>query len=446
MRIAVVGSGIAGLSAAWLLHKEHEVTLLEKDNRFGGHAHTIKVKQDAATDPVSVDSGFIVYNNYNYPNLIGLFDALEVKTQGTEMSFGLSLSDGHFEYAGSLRGLFAQPLNFMKPKYWRLLADLFRFYRTATKEVERGPTDETLEQLMIRMRLSKTFINEHMLPMAAAIWSCPSQTVMQFPARSFIKFMNNHKLLDFSGRPVWRTVSGGSQEYVSKIIQELGSNARCNISIEKIQRLQKGAMIHIEDEEPEFFDKVILATHANDSLNLLSDASDEEHSILSQFSFQENKVILHSQSSYMPKRRATWSAWNYISNTSKHAELCVTYWMNKLQSLPEKFPLFVTLNPFKDYPIEKPLREFTYFHPVFNQNAIDAQNQLSAIQGPSHTYFCGAWTRFGFHEDGILSAVAIAKAFDVTIPWDSPTPACHPPELLQIWHGETAKIAGISTG
>ena len=310
MRIAVVGSGIAGLSAAWLLHKEHEVTLLEKDNRFGGHAHTVDVREDAASDPVSVDSGFIVYNSYNYPNLIGLFDALDVKTQETDMSFGVSLSNGRFEYAGSLRGLCAQPLNFIKPKYWRLLVDLFRFYKSATQEVEQGPKDETLEQLMIRMRMSKTFINEHMLPMAAAIWSCPSQTVMQFPARSFIKFMNNHKLLDFSGRPVWRTVSGGSRNYVSKIIQDLSASARCNIVIEKIQRTEQGAMIYIEGEKPQFFDKVILAAHADDSLNLLSDASDEEHDMLSQFGFQENKVILHSQSSYMPKRKAAWSAWN----------------------------------------------------------------------------------------------------------------------------------------
>ena len=442
MRIAVVGSGIAGLSAAWLLHKEHEVTLLEKDNRFGGHAHTVDVREDAASDPVSVDTGFIVYNSYNYPNLIGLFDALDVKTQETDMSFGVSLSNGRFEYAGSLRGLCAQPLNFIKPKYWRLLADLFRFYKSATQEVEQGPKDETLEQLMIRMRMSKTFINEHMLPMAAAIWSCPSQTVMQFPARSFIKFMNNHKLLDFLGRPVWRTVSGGSRNYVSNIIQDLGSSARCNIVIEKIQRTEQGAMIYIEGEKPQFFDKVILAAHADDSLNLLSDASDEEHDILSQFGFQENKVILHSQSSYMPKRKAAWSAWNYLSNASKQTELCVTYWMNKLQSLPDRLPLFVTLNPFKDSPIEKPFREFTYLHPVFDQNAIDAQNQLNTIQGPAHTYFCGAWTRYGFHEDGILSAVAIAKAFDVTIPWDSPTPACHEPKLLKIWHRKTAKIAG----
>ncbi len=446
MRIAVVGSGIAGLSAAWLLHKEHEVTLLEKDNRFGGHAHTVDVKEDAVSDPVSIDSGFIVYNSYNYPNLIGLFEALDIKTQETDMSFGLSLSDGGFEYAGSLRGLFAQPLNFAKPKYWRLLIDLFRFYKSATKEVERGPKDETLGQLMIRIRMSKTFINEHMLPMAAAIWSCPSQTVMQFPARSFVKFMNNHKLLDFSGRPVWRTVSGGSRNYVSKIIQDLKTSARCNISIEKIQRTKKGVMIYIEDETPQIFDKVILATHADDSLKLLSDASDYEQNTLSQFCFQENKVILHSQSTYMPKRKSAWSAWNYLSNASNHTELCVTYWMNKLQSLPEKLPFFVTLNPFNDTPIEKPLREFTYFHPVFDQKAIDAQNQLNTIQGPSNTYFCGAWTRYGFHEDGILSAVAIAKAFDVTIPWDSPTPACHAPEMFKTWHGKTAKSAETKIG
>ena len=439
MRVAVVGSGIAGLSAAWLLHQEHEVTLLEKDNRFGGHAHTVEFKQKPDNSPISVDSGFIVYNTLNYPNLVGLFDALDIKTQETEMSFGLSLYDGRFEYAGSFKGLFAQPINWFRPKYWRLLTDLFRFYKSAAMRVEQGPKKETLKGLMIRMRMSETFINEHMLPMAAAIWSCPANIIMQFPARSFINFMNNHKLLDFSGRPVWRTVSGGSKNYVSKIIKALGSNARCNVSINGIHRTPKGAMIMIKNEKPQFFDKVILATHANDSLKLLSDVKEDEKKILSPFSFQENSVFLHSEPSYMPKRKITWSAWNYLSNKSKQRELCVTYWMNKLQSLSHKFPLFVTLNPFSDSPIDKPHRQFSYTHPIFDQYAIDAQRNLNRIQGTYHTYFCGAWTRHGFHEDGIMSAVAIAKAFNVTIPWDSATKACHDPKYLKKFLGEKTK-------
>ena len=440
MRIAVVGSGISGLSAAWLLDKEHDVMLFEKESRFGGHAHTVEVKENTDASPVAVDSGFIVYNSLNYPNLIGLFDALDVETQATNMSFGLSLSNRSFEYAGSLKGLFAQPLNWLKPSYWRLLRDLFRFYKTASNEVESGPHGETLEQLMIRMRMGQVFIDNHLLPMAAAIWSCPAQTVMQFPARSFIKFMNNHKLLDFSGRPTWRTVTGGSRNYVSKIIRHLGKKARCNVSINKIQRSENGVTIFIDGEAPQYFDKIILAAHANESLALLNDASQDEHDILSQFGFQENKVILHSQASYMPQRKAAWSAWNYLSNKNAQKELCVTYWMNKLQSLPEKFPLFVTLNPFSTSPIENPHREFSYSHPIFNQNAIEAQNTLNEIQGPSHTYFCGAWTRYGFHEDGILSAVAIAKSFDISIPWDTPTEACHSPHLLQLWQNKQEKI------
>ena len=433
MRIAVVGSGIAGLSAAWLLHREHEVTILEKDNRFGGHAHTVEIKHDQDNTSIAVDSGFIVYNTLNYPNLIGLFDALDIKTQKTEMSFGLSLRDGEFEYAGSFKGLFAQPLNWVKPGYWRLLTDLFKFYKSAVVQVEQGPKNETLKDLMKRMRMSETFINEHMLPMAAAIWSCPSNVIMQFPARSFISFMNNHKLLDFYGRPVWRTVSGGSKNYVAKIIKTLGSNARCNVSIKEIHRTPEGAMITMNDRKTEFYDKVILATHANDSLRLLSDLQKKEVEILSQFSFQENDVFLHSEPSYMPKRKATWSSWNYLSNNSQQKELCVTYWMNKLQSLSYKLPLFITLNPFSDAPIEKPHRQFKYMHPIFDQNAIEAQKNLNKIQGVKHTYFCGAWTGNGFHEDGIKSAIAIARAFDVEIPWKSSMTACHDPKFLGIF-------------
>ncbi len=433
MRVAVIGSGIAGLSAAWLLHREYDVTLLEKDNRFGGHAHTVEVKQNQYNTSTAVDTGFIVYNTLNYPNLIGLFNVLGIKTQETEMSFGLSLYGGGFEYAGSLKGFFAQPLNWIKPKYWRLLADIQRFYKSAVVQVEQGPKNETLKELMERMRMSETFINEHMLPMAAAIWSCPSNLIMQFPARSFVSFMNNHKLLDFTGRPVWRTVSGGSKNYVSKIIKALGSNARCNVTISGIYRTPKGAVISIKDEKPQFFDKVVLATHANDSLELLIDVKEDERKILSPFSFQENNVFLHSETSYMPKRKATWSAWNYLSNNSKQKELCVTYWMNKLQSLSHKLPLFVTLNPFSDSLIEKPHRRFSYMHPIFDQKAIDAQKKLNRIQGLYNTYFCGAWTRHGFHEDGIMSAVAIAKALNVEIPWHSATNACHDPERLKIF-------------
>lgn len=428
MRVAVVGSGIAGLSAAWLLHQEHEVTLFEKDNRFGGHAHTVDFKQEPDNKSISVDSGFIVYNTLNYPNLVGLFDTLDIKTQETEMSFGLSLNNGRFEYAGSLKGLFAQPLNWINPKFWRLLLDLLRFYKSALAEVERGSENETLNELMIRMQMSQTFIHDHMLPMAAAIWSCPSKIIMQFPARSFIKFMNNHKLLNFFGRPVWRTVSGGSKNYVSKIIQALGSNARCNVLISEIRRSPQGAIIFIKGEKPLFFDKVILATHADDTLELLSDVKDDEYDVLSKFGFQENNVFLHSDPSYMPKRKTAWSAWNYLANSSEQRELCVTYWMNKLQSLSHKIPLFVTLNPFSDSLIKKSHRQFKYMHPIYDQKAIDAQKNLNRIQGIYHTYFCGAWTRNGFHEDGIISAVAIAKAFNVNIPWDSKTTACHDPE------------------
>ena len=422
MRIAVIGSGISGLASAYLLSQKYETYLFEKDNRIGGHSHTVDVKTPEGVLPV--DTGFIVYNTLNYPNLVGLFEHLGVVTKTTDMSFGISIGDGRCEYEGSLRGLLAQPSNLLKLSYWSMLFDLVRFYKTAVRHVANGPEGESLGEFISRERYGKPFVNDHLLPMASAIWSCPAETMMAFPARSFIKFMDNHQLLNFIKRPQWRTVSGGSCEYVKKITAALGDRVRTDVQINGLKRSGGGVMLNIEGEGEVYFDKVVLAAHADQSLALIDDASDQEKDIIGAFDFQPNHVVLHSDKALMPKRKAAWASWSYLKDDGAEQgnNLAVTYWMNSLQSLPTKMPVLVTLNPNRTPDPDLVQGEYFYDHPVFDDKAIVAQGKLPSIQGQNHLYFCGAWTRYGFHEDGLMSAVAVAKTLGIEIMWDSPTP------------------------
>ena len=431
MRIAVIGSGIAGMGSAWLFSQKYDVTLFEKDSRIGGHAHTVDVQVKG--QPVSVDTGFIVYNTLNYPNLMGLFDALNVETIDSDMSFAASINGGACEYEGSLKGLVAQPSNLLKPRYWQMISGLVRFYRTAVHEVKKGPAGESLADYITRTGLNEAFVEDHLLPMAAAIWSCPEEEMMRFPARSFIKFMENHRLLDFTGRPVWRTVKGGSRGYVTKIKQALAGKIHTQTDITGLRREAGGVMISIKGEGDVWFDKVVMAAHADQSLKLISDASDDEKNILGAFDFQPNQVYLHGDRALMPKRTSVWASWNYLSGygapTRTRAgldDLCVSYWMNKLQSIPNELPLFVTLNPPQPPKTELIYGSYAYDHPVFDQKAIDGQQKLPSIQGKNGLFFAGAWTRYGFHEDGLASAVAIAKTLGVEPSWQSPTTGYQP--------------------
>ena len=423
MRIAVVGSGISGLGAAWLLSQEHDVRLFEKQDRIGGHSNTVDV--DFGHSRVPVDTGFIVYNDLNYPNLIGLFSALGVKTKGSEMTFSVSLRDKQVEYEGSLRGFTAQPSNLLSSRYWSMLNGLRKFYANAYQYSQDTSIDLSLGDFIKKYNFSDAFVHDHLLPMGAAIWSCPVDTMREFPARSFIQFMENHKLMNYIDRPVWRTVDGGSRQYVEKIVSALGDRIETNCTIRQIKRSGSGVLLTIENEGDVYFDKVIMASHADESLPLIADASDKERVLLSSFTFQENRVILHSDPALMPKRKAVWAAWNYLTSAKSTGDLSVTYWMNKLQSIDNNLPLFVTLNPFKEPSSELVHREFSYDHPVFDGPAIKAQAALGEIQGQNHIYHCGAWTRYGFHEDGLSSAVRVAKSFGVSIPWDSPSLAWH---------------------
>jgi len=417
MRVAVVGSGISGLGAAFLLQDVAEVHLFENADRIGGHSHTVDA--DFGGVKVPVDTGFIVYNPLNYPNLIELFRVLDVPTQNTDMSFGVSLGDGASEYEGSVAGLLAQPSNLLRPRYWSMLYDLVRFYKRAPKQAYNGPADETLRDFIKREGYGSAFVEDHLLPMSAAIWSCTSSMMLDFPIRSFMRFLENHKLLNFIDRPQWRTVKGGSRQYVNRIVAALGESIHLSTNITGIKRDQGGVILSIEGQGDVWFDKVIMAAHADQSLGLITDPTTAESEILSCFKFQENRAVLHSDKRLMPRRRTTWAAWNYLTGPSTGGELCLTYWMNRLQSIDEKYPLYETLNPHIEPDPALVHGTYLYEHPIFDEGAIAAQSRLAEIQGRDHLFFAGAWTGYGFHEDGLKSAIAIAKTLGATIPWDS---------------------------
>jgi predicted NAD/FAD-binding protein len=412
-KIAVIGAGIAGLSAAWMLRDQHDVVLYEAEARPGGHADTQTVVVDGTT--INVDTGFIVYNTGNYPNLTALFAELGVATQASDMSFGVSLGGGRLEYGGgSLAQLFAQPRNALRPRFWSMIRDLLRFYREAPKLLD-SAGGETLGAYLDQNRYGVAFAEDHLLPMGAAIWSGSLAGMRDFPARSFVRFFVNHGLLSLSDRPAWRTVVGGSRSYVARLVQDL-PDVRLAQPVSRVERTASG-MIVSHDRGEERFDEVIFACHADQALALLAQPSAAETALLGAFRFQDNIAVLHSDASVMPKRRRAWSAWNY-SDTTHDGPVCLTYWMNQLQDLPGKIPLLVTLNPVAT-PANS-LRQITYRHPQFDTAALDAQKLLDTIQGRDRAWFAGAWTGWGFHEDGIASAVRVATALGTAPVWAQP--------------------------
>lgn len=335
------------------------------------------------------------------------------------MSFAVSLDGGRREYEGSIRGLLAQPANLTQPRYWSMLAELVRFYRSAPRTAYDGPANESLGAFVTRQGYSEAFVADHLLPMGAAIWSCTSGMMLDFPVRSYMRFLENHKLLNFVDRPQWRTVTGGSREYVGRIVKALGPNVHKSTHITGLRRAQGGVVLSIAGQGDVWFDKVILAAHADQSLALITDASDLESEILSSFRFQENRAVLHSDPVLMPKRRSAWGSWNYVTGTDHDGGLCLTYWMNRLQSIDQAYPLYETLNPHIEPDPSFVHGEFSYDHPVFDERAILAQARLPEIQGHDNLFFAGAWTGYGFHEDGLKSAIAIARSLNIEVPWRS---------------------------
>jgi predicted NAD/FAD-binding protein len=419
LRIAIVGSGISGLSAAWLLAPHHQVTVFERADRLGGHSNTVLA--ETPDGPIPVDTGFIVYNEVNYPNLTALFAHLKVPTQASEMSFAVSFDNGAFEYSGNgLSGLFAQKRNLFRPCFWSMLRDLRRFYRDAPSHIALLEDPRiTLKHYLNDRTYGEAFINKHLLPMAGAIWSAPPNALLDHPAGAFIQFHRNHGLLQIHGRPVWRTVSGGSRNYINRLTRSLAECIRLDAPVTSVCRSAGQVTLREASGRMETFDHVILACHANQALATLADPTPEEQTLLGAFQYNSNVATLHSDATLMPIRRAAWSSWNYIGHEFEGEQrICVTYWMNRLQGIPEHLPLFVTLNPSRPPRPGSLHHSEVYEHPVLDTQAVLAQRRLWSLQGRQQTWYCGSYFGAGFHEDGLQSGLAVAETLGgVRRPW-----------------------------
>jgi len=405
LNIAVLGTGVSGLSAAWLLSRSHDVTVFEQGSYAGGHSNTVEIP--GAQGPIAVDTGFIVYNEPAYPNLTALFDHLQVETKPSEMTFAVSLRDGSLEYAGNnLSTLFAQKRNIFSRRFWSMLLDIRRFYAEAPSHLSQME-GATLGCYLDDHAYGAAFREDHLYPMTAAIWSIPARRVADYPAQAFTRFCENHGLLKIAGRPVWRTVVGGSREYVKKLIAPVADRLLLNAGVRRVTREADGVNVEWSGGARRF-DHVVIASHADQALAMLADPSDDEKRILSCFPYGRNETILHGDASLMPKLRSVWSSWNYLASDAE-APLSVTYWMNRLQGVPEETPLFVTLNPAVPPREELVHRRFVYEHPIFTMRAINAQRELWSLQGRRRTWFCGAYFGAGFHEDGIQAGLATAE-------------------------------------
>ena len=410
MRIAIVGSGIAGLGAALLLTRQgHVVTLFEAQRRLGGHTATVDVTLDGRTFPV--DTGFLVFNDRTYPRLIALFDELGIASVASEMSFSCRVDRHRLEWAGTNFGsLFAQPANALRPAFWRMLADIARFNREATALDDRARLwSITLGDYLESGRYSVPFRDWYLLPMAAAIWSAPRRDILDFPLPTFVRFCRNHGLLQLTDRPQWRTVQGGSRVYVHKIAAQL-SDVRVGTPVRRIVRVKAGVTIDSAARTGEAFDAVVLACHSDQALALLSDPSRSEQRLLSAVRYQPNRVVLHTDPALLPRARRAWSAWNYLAAddaTGQHP-VAVSYLINRLQPLPCTTPVIVTLNPPFEPDPARVLQEFEYSHPLLDNAAVAAAGGIAELSGQRHTWYAGAWLGYGFHEDGLASAHAVA--------------------------------------
>lgn len=420
LRIAVAGTGISGLAAAWLLSSRHDVTVYEKAERPGGHSNTVIA--DCPEGEVPVDTGFIVYNEANYPNLTAMFDHLGVETQGSNMSFAASLDTGgrrRFEYSGSgLNGLFADRRNIASLRMWRMIGDIVKLYRAAPSLMfAEGLDEKPLGDFLREQGYSASLRDDHLLPMCAAIWSLPVERVEQFPALAFLRFFDNHGLMRLKNRPVWRTVTGGSREYVRKLAQPLEGRIRYGAGVARVARDAAGVTVTDERGESERYDHIVIASHSDEALAMLGDADREETRILGALPYQRNVAWLHSDASFMPQERRVWASWNYMGGGAG-SPVCVSYWMNRLQALPTERQLFVTLNPSHEPAPGTVVTRIDYDHPVFDAGAFAAQRELWQLQGKRRTWFCGAYFGSGFHEDGLQAGLAVAEELGgVRRPW-----------------------------
>ncbi|GHF11461.1 NAD/FAD-binding protein [Kordiimonas sediminis] len=421
LRIAVIGAGISGMGASWLLSQKHNVTVYEAGPNLGGHANTVDVLDDGKTIPV--DTGFIVCNDRNYPNFLALMKAVGVTLHATDMSFGVSMDGGGFEYAGSdkLSELFAQPGNILRPRFWRMLKELLRFYKATNGLAPEQVGMISLRDYLREHNYDETFLRDHILPMAAAVWSTPSEKVGDFPLKSFLRFCQNHGLLQVSDRPQWYTVPGGSRTYVNAVKEHSGAQYLTSTAVNRIIRTESGVLVFAGNDVQQY-DRILIATHANTALRLLEDADPLETEILSSFSYAPNQAVLHSDTQFMPKRRKAWSSWNYLHGKDEdQSSLSVTYWMNRLQPLDTDKPMFVTLNPASEP--DPALVHYTtdYEHPIFDMKTLEAQLRLGELMGHRNIWYAGAHFGYGFHEDGLQSGLHAAEQMgDISRPWITP--------------------------
>ncbi|MFZ1967051.1 MAG: FAD-dependent oxidoreductase [Bradyrhizobium sp.] len=434
MRIAVIGTGIAGNAAAWTLSKRYPVTVYEREIRPGGHSHTVNIAYDGT--PVAVDIGFIVYNELNYPGLTALFEHLGVETRESHMSFAVTADAGRFEWKGggenwwqTTSGLFAQPRNLLSPSYLRMLRDILTFNRESIKDYAAGRlTGMTLGEYFRQRNFAPRLLSDYLAPMGAAIWSTPARDMLDFPAENFVAFFSNHCLLQYD-RPVWRTVKGGSRSYVEKLTGAFRDRIRLGCAVTSIERKARGVVVTDSHGGSETYDHVVIAAHSDQALAMLSDADDRERAVLGAIGYSPNTVYLHRDPRLMPKRRRVWAAWNFLRWPRQGTvlnDVAVTYWMNELQGIDKNMPLFVSLNPPFEPDPKLTFGRYVCEHPQYDAAAFAAQRQLRDIQGKRHTWFCGAWTGYGFHEDGIRSGLAVAEALGATAPWRKA-----PPELAE---------------
>jgi predicted NAD/FAD-binding protein len=419
IKVAVVGSGISGLASAYTLAQSgHSVTLFEANDYFGGHTHTVDVTLDGITH--GVDTGFLVFNHKTYPNLVKLFDELDVRTVATDMSFSvkLPLAGRSLEWSGSsLNTVFAQRRNLLDKRFIRMLKDILRFNEQATAllmQTGNAQTDLTLGDYLLRNDYSAEFRDWYLLPMAGCIWSCPVAQMLDFPLATFVRFCHNHGPLQIVGRPQWHTVKGGARQYVDKMLRAI-PDKRLGDPVRAVSRSNAGGTMKIRIESSrgsELFDHVVLAGHSDQSLQLLKDIPPAEEKLLGAIKYQPNRAVLHTDASCLPQNKSTWSAWNYQSRGASEPQVCVHYLINKLQPLPFKNPVIVSLNPIDEPDPSSVIASYDYAHPVFDKAAIAAQQDLHLIQGRNKTWFAGAWTGYGFHEDGLKSGLAVAQAIN----------------------------------
>ena len=428
MKIAVIGAGISGLGCAYALSKlkNVELTIYEGGDHIGGHSNTVDLTLDTSVGPVThgIDTGFLVFNQRTYPRLLRLFHEIDAPIAKSDMSFSVSIpnQDGqNLEWAGTdLNSLFAQRENLFNLNFLVMVKDIIRFNSLCTKLALNKKLDElnlTVGEFIKKHGFSKEFQDWYFLPMVGAIWSCPVEQMLEFPISTMIRFCHNHGLIKITDRPQWLTVSGGSKEYVKRVCEKIkfaGGNFK-RFKVKSIKRLNNQVEV-ITDQSSEIYDQVVMATHSDETLELLADPSSDEHSILSSINYQQNRAVLHTDASVLPQEKRCWAAWNYTTNSSieaKSKRVCVNYLINKLQPLPESWnnqPIIVSLNPVIEPASETIRADIEYAHPIFDQAAINAQSNLPLIQGSNNTWFCGAWTGYGFHEDGLRSGELVAEA------------------------------------